>query len=221
MIRSQILLSAAGVIFTFILVIITALRIAQPQLIDPNSYQNTSLSIEQVKKNYEATQSALIENLYEVKYPLPFPGILPNHPLYWLKMIRDRITLTMINDPHEKFSYILHLADKRLTAGQALIIADQDGLGVSTITKAEKYLLKATKLSKTLDEKAQQEVTKGYLKHKQIINLLKEELEEKERSILDDSLILNESILETQLIKFRQIEEQEKQAYPSSEISQD
>lgn len=83
---------------------------------------------------------------YFLAYPSPptYPGILPDHLLYPLKMIRDRILLFFTTDPLKKAVLLLQFADKRLRAAEALI--NEKGkidLGVSTLTKAEKYLERA------------------------------------------------------------------------------
>jgi len=85
-------------------------------------------------------------------YLLPYPGILPNHPLYWSKMIRDRVQLLTTKDPTKKMQLFLLFADKRLAAGQLLIATGDKGLGVSTITKAEKYLLSAYEIYRQYDD---------------------------------------------------------------------
>ena len=54
-------------------------------------------------------------------YFLPYPGILPNHPLYFLKDIRDRIIEMLIADPERKAEFYLLQSDKWLSAGVALI----------------------------------------------------------------------------------------------------
>jgi len=83
---------------------------------------------------------------YFIAYPSPptYPGILPGHLLYPLKMIRDRILLFFTTDSLKKAVLLLQFADKRLRAVEALI--NEKGkidLGVTTLTKAEKYLERA------------------------------------------------------------------------------
>lgn len=83
---------------------------------------------------------------YFLAYPSPptYPGILPDHFLYPLKMIRDRILLFFTTDPLKKAVLLLQFADKRVRAAEALI--NEKGeieLGISTLTKAEKYLERA------------------------------------------------------------------------------
>src|SRR3989304_3402352 len=73
-------------------------------------------------------------------YYLPYPGILPDHPLYWLKMVRDRVQLVVTTNNLGKAERLLQYADKRLGAAWALIDGNKKPLGMTTLTKAEKYL---------------------------------------------------------------------------------
>jgi hypothetical protein len=90
-----------------------------------------------------ATKSAE-EKMEKVEYQLPYPGILPDNPLYFMKMLRDRITSFLISDPKKKAEFHLLSADKRLNAGVYLLDSkDLDDkkieLAISTISKAENY----------------------------------------------------------------------------------
>jgi len=78
-----------------------------------------------------------------VEYALPYPGILPDHPLYWLKLVRDKLLDILIVDPLRKAEFYLLQADKRLGMGVALIQKGNAPLGEQTISKGEKYLAQA------------------------------------------------------------------------------
>lgn len=126
----------------------------------------------------EATPSAESK----VNYYLPYPGILPDSPLYKLKMVRDRIWLWLTPEPIGKAEKLLLYADKRVGAGKALIEGGQVPLGISTILKGEKYLERA--ILET--EKAQKQglkvngliekVEKASLGHEEILSSLKQKV---------------------------------------------
>jgi len=78
-----------------------------------------------------------------LEYVLPYPGILPDHPLYFLKVIRDRILLFFTYNHLKRSNLNLLLADKRLVMGQLLWEKGIIDLSISTFSKAEKYLLSA------------------------------------------------------------------------------
>src|SRR5690242_14285884 len=47
-------------------------------------------------------------------YTMPYPGLLPDSPLYSLKVFRDRVISFFISDPLKRSSFDLLQADKRL-----------------------------------------------------------------------------------------------------------
>lgn len=92
----------------------------------------------------EATEEGeLVEEQKEVDYFLAYPGVLPDHFLYPIKMIRDRIWLWLTMDPLKKAELLLLFADKRLGAGKVLVEGNKVDLGITTFSKAEKYLQRA------------------------------------------------------------------------------
>lgn len=77
------------------------------------------------------------------EYTLPYPGILPDHPLYKIKLLRDRILDFLIRDPVKRIEFNLLMSDKRLMMGVALADKGKDELAEETISKGEKYFVKA------------------------------------------------------------------------------
>lgn len=75
-----------------------------------------------------------------VVYYLPYPGLLPDSPVYKLKMLRDWVKLELTFGDLKKAEVELNFADKRLGAAQALVDGGKTSLGASTATKAENYL---------------------------------------------------------------------------------
>lgn len=86
----------------------------------------------------------------KVEYYLPYPGVLPDSPLYVLKAIRDRLQLVLTFDEAQKAGKELLYADKRIGAAEALASGGKIDLAVSTATKAEKYLESAVNRVKKL-----------------------------------------------------------------------
>ena len=119
-----------------------------------------------------------------VNYYLPYPGILPDHPLYWVKMSRDRLQLLLIADKELKAEKMLLFADKRLGAGWALVEGQKADLGVTTLTKAEKYLEQASQLAEAASLK--DKLNKARLKHQEILNLLAEKTGGRNQEIIKE-----------------------------------
>ncbi|MGB6838977.1 MAG: DUF5667 domain-containing protein [Microgenomates group bacterium] len=117
------------------------------------------------------------EEKIEIDYVLPYPGrISPDHPLWLVKAIRDRLWLLLTTNPSRKAELKLLFADKRLAMSKDLFERDKPGIAFSTLTKAEKYLEEAC----DLEEKNRQKgidtsefltiLTKASLKHRQMID---------------------------------------------------
>lgn len=79
----------------------------------------------------------------KVEYTLPYPGILPDHPLYCLKGVRDYILDKLIVDPVRKIEFYILQADKRLGMGISLVDKGKKVLAEEVISKGEKYMDKA------------------------------------------------------------------------------
>lgn len=82
-----------------------------------------------------------------VMYYLPYPGILPDNPLYKIKAMRDQLRLWITFDPVKKAERQLLYADKRINAAKALNEGGKQALAISTATKAEKYLERSVNLT--------------------------------------------------------------------------
>lgn len=81
------------------------------------------------------------------EYELPYPGILPNHPLYLLKAGRDRVLEVFTRNPMRKAELYLLFADKRINMARFIGTTDWD-LSEQTAGKAEKYLEKCEEAAK-------------------------------------------------------------------------
>lgn len=85
----------------------------------------------------ETEEKGMVE---KVEYQLPYPGILPDHPLYFLKQIRDGILDRLIVDPLRKAEFYILQADKRLGMGMMLFDKGNATLGEQVVSKGEQYL---------------------------------------------------------------------------------
>jgi len=89
------------------------------------------------EENVSPTPTATMDN-----YELPYPGLLPDHPLYFLKMTRDKIIGFFISDPIKKAEFDVLQSDKRLSAGIYLLnkksLKSQE-IAVSTFSKGQNY----------------------------------------------------------------------------------
>ncbi len=163
-------------------------------------------SAQSISQNYELTQitdqeatesigeEATEAASKEVDYFLAYPGILPDHLLYPLKMIRDQIRLFLTTGSLKKAELCLLYADKRLGAAKMLIEKNELDLGLTTLTKAEKYLEKAINQEEVAREKNEEtrtfleKLSQATLKHEEMILNFENKISEEKRSVYNNAL---------------------------------
>lgn len=144
-----------------------------------------------------------------VEYTLPFPGVLPDHPLYLVKAARDKILLFFTSNSEKRVHLNLLFADKRLVMGQFLWEKGNMDLSVSTISKSEKYLLAsvlellAMGKQKTIPPGLSDKLELAAKKHEEIILMLSEKsIDEQVKKELSQALGINhQASQQIQLIK--------------------
>lgn len=118
----------------------------------------------------DSTPSAKIE------YNLAYPGKLPDHPLYKLKVLRNKIAASLINDPSKKVDYYLLQADKGILATAMLVDKNRIDLAGQTALKAEHNMTLLTyelkKLTKKPNSDFMNKLKVASLKHQEVLNSL-------------------------------------------------
>ena len=128
-----------------------------------------------------------------VEYFLPYPGLLPGHFLYPIKMARDKILLFLTTEPVKKSERLLHFSDKRIEAARLLAEQDESELAASTAVKAEKYLEQAAEQMALAAAKAEdtkplwEKLSKASLKHEEILILIMEAVDPEMQSTIDQA----------------------------------
>jgi len=157
------------------------------------AFANLSFAVE---KNTPFTYAEIVKD-----YNLPYPGLLPDNRLYFLKMTRDKIIGMLISDPLKKVDYDILAADKRLSSGIFLLTSDEKkySLATSTISKGENYFVDAvSKLKQAKQQGIGVSETRGRLsdslkKHQEILKRLetkfsgdvKKQLQQEEKKVLE------------------------------------
>lgn len=111
-----------------------------------------------------------------IDYKLPYPGrVLPDHPLWPIKVLRDRLWLFVSPSVEKKAELNLLFADKRMVSAKMLFEREKAELAFSTATKAEKYLEKSFEMERKAKERGVdtseflQRYAKAALKHRELI----------------------------------------------------
>jgi len=76
------------------------------------------------------------------EYILPYPGLLSDHPLYFLKTLRDAILDRLIVDPLRRAEFYLLQADKRLSMGLFLQEKGKGALAGAAVGEGEIFMEK-------------------------------------------------------------------------------
>jgi len=77
----------------------------------------------------------------DLVYTLPYPGILPDHPLYPLKRIRDGMLLLLSRDSLRTIELNRLFADKHLVMATLLWEKEKFTLAHTTFMRGERFLL--------------------------------------------------------------------------------
>jgi hypothetical protein len=104
-----------------------------------------------------------------VDYLLAYQGkIGPDNPLWYLKVLRDKVWYLTTFDADKKAELNLLFADKRINSAIELFRNNKPDLGISTLTKAEKYLEKAVPQNANNDDYLRR-LALSSLKHREVI----------------------------------------------------
>ncbi len=122
-----------------------------------------------------------------VKYDLAFPGMLPDNPLYKIKVLRDKIAIEFISDPKKKIDFYLHLADKGILAAAILIDKHNVPLAQTTALKAEHNMTLLKNVLYAFDESPSEmlidELKIASLKHQEVLTSLLPRVSEDQQNV--------------------------------------
>ncbi|OGK29803.1 hypothetical protein A3F29_01895 [Candidatus Roizmanbacteria bacterium RIFCSPHIGHO2_12_FULL_33_9] len=106
-------------------------------------------------------------------YQLAYPGILPDHQLYKLKVLRDKLIPLFISSPQKKIEFYLLQTDKGIFATSMLVKKGKIDLAKETGLKAEHnytiltYIVKSNKWS--ISDKEYKKLYDAALKHQEVL----------------------------------------------------
>lgn len=126
---------------------------------------------------YFSTQPAFGETVdSRVNYELPYPGILPDNPLYRVKSARDSIMQWMMRDNIKKAHLRLQISDKKVRGAQ-MLLKDKDYKraediledGEQMFEKAIEDALNAKEQGASPTSEFKEKLKFSNLKHKEVI----------------------------------------------------
>lgn len=136
-----------------------------------------------------------------VEYDLPYPGMLPDHPLYVLKSARDAVMVFLTRDYIKKSELMLLLSDKHVAMAMALAKNGEWSDAAELLQQSEDMF---DEMLKTLDESTSQGVSPSHElmqqvlmsneKHKEVIQQLLVTSPQGSRDQLEDVLQHNNQL---------------------------
>jgi len=111
-----------------------------------------------------------------VDYQLPYPGILPDHPLYTFKKLRDWLLITFNRHPLKKAELYLLFSDKKIGMSDLLLEKRKLELAVDILVESQSDILKSASILPSLTQKSMlpaglpDKIELATKKHKEIIN---------------------------------------------------
>lgn len=73
-----------------------------------------------------AAEATIPSSQSTVQYDLSYPGLLPDHPFYILKQVRDNMLALFIGKPLDRSSFMLLQSDKQVSAAKLLVEQRKD-----------------------------------------------------------------------------------------------
>jgi len=147
------------------------------------------------------SQQGLVHGQEKIVYTLPYPGILPDHPLYFIKVIRDKLMDLVTRDYIKKANLYLLFSDKRVNMALYLAKKGKNKLAINTFSKAEKYFLNIPDLLMTSKKQGVgssseliETVRVSNAKHRELANELLKTTPSTQIKAMEEILKLNQEI---------------------------
>lgn len=116
-----------------------------------------------------------------ILYTLPFPGILPNHPLYFFKVLRDTLIEKMITSDVKKAEFYILQADKQLQ--MSLELLNDEDASLREATRNEAFLYREKSLTTLSNVFGKNIIVPRYVLEKLLVSTKKHE------EVLQDSMV--------------------------------
>lgn len=174
--------------------LVFALGILVASVFETTAQTSPSYRVLTAQTEAEPSPEATVSPKPTVDYHMVYPGILPDHILYPLKMLRDKIWLWLTVEPVRKSELLLLFADKRLGAAKALVEGGKTEMGISTLTKGEKYLEQAIEQAEKAREAGKEtaalyeKLAKATLKHQELLGEMVLKVPEQAQSTVKETM---------------------------------
>lgn len=122
-----------------------------------------------------------------IDYKLPYPGLLPDNPLYFLKSFRDNMMSFFIGKPLDKADFMLLQSDKQVAASAMLVTQNKLPLATTTFAQGQEYFQTAIEQTEAAHkqgvntEEMAKKLADANRKHFQVLDQMNQHLSEAEK----------------------------------------
>jgi hypothetical protein len=145
-----------------------------------------------VPQKVSAQEISMASQSARVHYDLAFPGILPDSPIYKLKVLREIIEEMLINEPSKKIEFYLLQADKGILSSAILIDKNEIKLAQETLLKGENNFTLLTgqfgKITSRPSPEFFRKLETASLKHQEVIISLMDRISKQDKKVFEDVL---------------------------------
>lgn len=131
-----------------------------------------------------------------IDYNLAYPGMLPDSPIYKLKVLRDKITEKLISDPAKKVEFYLLQTDKQILAASMLADKKEVSLAKETALKGENNYSKLVYEYQTLNRKPNKtefnKLKLAALKHQEVLNNIIKKVSNQDKKTFNDVIYFSQ-----------------------------
>lgn len=143
----------------FILCILTSALLVSPASVSAiavNAAVNVKVTSPTATPAPAMVETVSTTTTVKTEYELPYPGILPNNPLYFLKQFRDWLLEKLIVDPIKKAEFYLLQSDKRLNMSILLAANNAEALSNTAISETEVFMGQSIAMLTTLKDQGKE-----------------------------------------------------------------
>jgi len=133
--RVRVVIALLAIVLRFLVLFISLVKASCPVWAN----EGGGFSVEPIKYQTLGDDGTLKDHVYE----LPHPGILPPHPLFMFKRIRDWMWLKMTKNHYKKARLLHRFADREMGAAMVLLENDRARTGLEFAEEAVENLEEA------------------------------------------------------------------------------
>lgn len=176
----RLLVSVAGVVFAALILSVSVVNMAEREVWAQAGLMDND-------EKMEASDSGRVTlSQRAASYYLVYPGLLPDHPLYLIKAIRDKLGLLFTFDASKKTDVMLQQADKRIGAAKYLTEGGKLDLAVKSAAKAVHTMQLVA--DRSLDEVQQKRIVDASYAYEEILQQLHERVTDAVKPVVDTML---------------------------------